>query len=167
MKKQISLTPVLGAALVIVLVAGYMLVIQPQRDSAARLDEEIAALRTTLETTAAADADKKRPGVQIDFADLFRLAKSMPDEEDMPGIILELDSIASSSGVKFLSIQPQPAVPKGGYRALPITLSFDGNYYDLTDFLYRVRNLVTVRNGRLDATVPTPLGLVLGISVPF
>jgi hypothetical protein len=29
---------------------------------------------------------------------------------------------------------------------------FDGNFYDLSDFLYRLRNLVDVRNGTLDAT---------------
>lgn len=152
MKKQISLTPILAAALLIVLVVGYLLVIKPQRDSAGKLDEEIAALETTLTAARAADDDDEEPGLQIDYADLFRLAKAMPDEEDMPGIVLELDAIASSSGVKFIAIQPQTVVSKGFYRALPITLTFDGNYYDLTDFLYRIRNLVTVRNGALDAT---------------
>ncbi|MDQ3993888.1 MAG: hypothetical protein M3265_03740, partial [Actinomycetota bacterium] len=30
--------------------------------------------------------------------------------------------------------------------------TFEGNYYDLTDFLYRMRNLVTVRDGVLEAS---------------
>jgi hypothetical protein len=34
---------------------------------------------------------------------------------------------------------------------LPIALKFEGNYYDLTDFLFRLRNLVAVRDGRLAA----------------
>jgi hypothetical protein len=32
---------------------------------------------------------------------------------------------------------------------LPINLTFEGNYYDLTDFLFRLRNLVRVRDGEL------------------
>jgi hypothetical protein len=35
---------------------------------------------------------------------------------------------------------------------LPITVTFQGNFYNLADFLYRLRSLVTVHGGRLDAT---------------
>ena len=34
----------------------------------------------------------------------------------------------------------------------PIDLAFEGNYFSLTDFLYRLRRLVEVRHGKLDAT---------------
>jgi hypothetical protein len=40
----------------------------------------------------------------------------------------------------------------GTYSVLPITVSFNGNFYNLADFLYRLRSLVTVHAGRLDAT---------------
>ena len=33
-----------------------------------------------------------------------------------------------------------------------MTVRFDGSYYDLVDFLFRLRNLVTVKNGVLDAS---------------
>jgi hypothetical protein len=36
--------------------------------------------------------------------------------------------------------------------AYPITVDFEGNFYELSDFLYRLRNLVDVRHGALDAT---------------
>ena len=75
----------------------------------------------------------------------------MPDEDDMPGIILELNSVASASGIEFLSIAPQAAAVQASYTALAINLSFEGNYYDLTDFLFRLRNLVSVRDGELEA----------------
>jgi len=54
--------------------------------------------------------------------------------------------------VNFLAIQPQPQVAKATFRTLPILLTFEGNYYDLTDFLYRVRSLVSVRDKTLDAS---------------
>jgi Tfp pilus assembly protein PilO len=73
----------------------------------------------------------------------------MPDDDDMPGIILELNKVAAASGVSFLSIAPQGGSVRSGYSALPINLTFEGNYYDLTDFLFRLRNLVRVRDGEL------------------
>jgi Tfp pilus assembly protein PilO len=75
----------------------------------------------------------------------------MPDQEDMPGVLLELDAVAKSAGVKFVSITPGTQVSTGVFYSTPITLAFEGNYYDLTDFLFRLRNLVTVREGELDA----------------
>ena len=35
---------------------------------------------------------------------------------------------------------------------LPISVTFNGNFYNLADFLYRLRSLVTVHAGTLDAT---------------
>ena len=35
---------------------------------------------------------------------------------------------------------------------LPVSVTFNGNFYNLADFLYRLRALVTVHGGRLDAT---------------
>ena len=150
MKKQIPLTPVLGLGLVIVLVVAFVVVVQPKRAESARLDAEIAELETKV--ALGSRPAPKKPPVKIDVADIFRLAKAMPDGDDMPGIILELNSIASSAGVRFVAIQPAAPTASGSYRALPINLTFEGSYYDLTDFLYRLRNLVTVKDGVLDAT---------------
>ena len=151
MKKQVSLTAVLTLGLGIVLVVGAVLLVKPQREEGSRLDGEIAALEAEVAASPRRD-DLKKPAVEIDYADLFRLGKAMPDGDDMPGIILELDAMAASTGVKFLAIQPQPQEAKRTFRALPILLTFQGNYYDLTDFLYRVRSLVSVRDKTLDAS---------------
>ena len=152
MKKQISLTPVLAVALVILVAVAWFGLISPKRSQGAELDAEIAELQTKLAAAVREEAPEAQPKVQIDVADVFRLAKAMPDREDMPGMILELNSIALSAGVKFVAIQPGAAVARGTYRSTPVTLTFEGNYYDLTDFLFRVRSLVSVREGELAAT---------------
>jgi Tfp pilus assembly protein PilO len=150
-KKQVSLTPVLTIALVIIAVVTFFALIKPKLDESSRLDAEIADLEGKIATTSRAKP-KGEPKVEINVADLFLLAKAMPDDDDMAGIILELNGIASSAGVRFVAIQPQDPIAAGSYNALPISLTFEGNYYDLTDFLYRLRNLVTVRDGVLDAS---------------
>ena len=151
MKKQVPLTPVLAIGLVIVAVVVYFALISPKQARSAELDEQIAELESKIQL-ATRPVSPATPRVQIKVADLFRLAKAMPDREDMPGIILELNSIALSTGVTFVAIQPGTPVPKGSFNAIPVTLTFEGNYYDLTDFLYRLRNLVSVRDGVLEAS---------------
>jgi Tfp pilus assembly protein PilO len=151
-KRDVPFTFVLAGALVIVLAVSYMVLIRPKRAESGRLDAEIAELESKIAAGAKQATAAQEPEARINVADLFRLAKAMPDAEDMPGIILEVNSIASSAGIEFLSIQPQPAVAAGSRRALPLTLTFEGNYYDLTDFLYRLRTLVTVKDGKLHAS---------------
>jgi Tfp pilus assembly protein PilO len=150
-KKQVPLTPVLALGLLIVAAVVYLGLISPKQARSAELDEQIAELESKIKV-ATRPASTEKPRVEINVADIFRLAKAMPDREDMPGIILELNSIALSTGIKFVSIQPGTPASRGSYNAIPVTLTFEGNYYDLTDFLYRLRNLVTVRDGVLEAS---------------
>jgi Tfp pilus assembly protein PilO len=111
----------------------------------------VAELETQVRTAKLA-ARPDEAGEKLRVAQLFELTKAMPGHDDVPGIILELNSIAEATGVRFKAIAPQNPVSQEGYRALPITLTFVGNYYDLTDFLFRVRNLVSVRDGKLAAS---------------
>jgi Tfp pilus assembly protein PilO len=151
MRRQVPLTPVLAVALAVVAVVGYLVLAKPAQDRTGELDAEIAELEGKL----ALVKQPRKPGepnVEISVADVFRLAKAMPDRDDMPGIIIELNSIALSAGVGFVSIQPGQPAARETYYAFPITVTFEGNYYDLTDFLYRMRNLVTVRDGVLSAS---------------
>jgi Tfp pilus assembly protein PilO len=152
-KRQVPLTAVLGIALAIVVAVAWFGLIGPKQGHSAALDGEIADYQSkiTIASRPKPDPTTGPPVVQIEVADLFRLTKAMPDRDDMPGMLIELNSIAVSSGVRFLSIQPADAVTHGAYYSVPVTVTFEGNYYDLTDFLFRLRNLVSVRDGELEA----------------
>lgn len=150
MKRQIPITPVAAVALLIVAAAGFFLLVKPKMDEGSALDDRIAEFQGKVDVALAA---QRTAGAveQIEVADLFRLTKAMPDATDMAGVILELNGVAESAGVEFLSIAPQAPATREGFQSLPIQLTFEGNYYDLTDFLFRLRNLVVVRDGELDA----------------
>jgi Tfp pilus assembly protein PilO len=150
-KKQMPLWPVIAGVLVIVAVAAYFVLIRPKRAEAGKLSDQIAQLETDVQAAKLA-ARPSEAGTRLKVADLFELAKAMPDRDDMPGIILELGSIADASGVSFKSIAPQTPVLGDGYRSIPISLKFEGNYYDLVDFLFRLRNLVSVEDGKLSSS---------------
>jgi type IV pilus assembly protein PilO len=152
MKKQIPVAVMIAPALLILAAVGYFLLIKPKQAEASKVQEEIVNLETQIEVARAAQRQPAQEDPSaIKIADLFRITKAMPDEDDMPGIILELNDVAASAGVSFLAIAPQGGSVRSGYSALPINLTFEGNYYDLTDFLFRLRNLVRVRDGELGA----------------
>jgi Tfp pilus assembly protein PilO len=150
-KKQVPVAVLVLPALLILAAVGYFMLVKPKQDNAGRLSDEIASLETQLEVATAAQRQPQGDETAIQVADAFRVAKAMPDDDDVAGIILELQALASASGVNFISIAPQPATVRTTYSALPINLEFVGNFYDLTDFLFRLRNLVSVRDGELDA----------------
>src|SRR5207244_11928384 len=87
---------------------------------------------------------------RLDVADVYRLATAMPGETDMPDLILQLSQLARDTGIRFDSMSPQPPSAVGSYSALPISITLNGNFYNLADFLYRLRALVSVHNGRLE-----------------
>jgi Tfp pilus assembly protein PilO len=71
----------------------------------------------------------------------------------MPDLLLELDQTAKAAGVQLTTINPDPLTDSGnGYSMEHISLSVDGNFYTLTDLLYRLRNFVYVRSGTLEAS---------------
>jgi cell division septation protein DedD len=141
---------IVAVVLLIVAVAGYFLLISPQRSKAASLQKQIAQTQDKINAARALNVKvKSAPKVRV--ADLFRLTKAMPDQADEAGIILEINEIARETGISFESIEPQGAVVVAGYQAVPINLEFQGNFYDLSDFILRLRNLVDVRRGVLTA----------------
>jgi Tfp pilus assembly protein PilO len=138
-------------SLLVVTAAGYFLVISPQRSRSAELAKEAETVQAEIlaRRIAAQQATQVEP---IRVADLFRVSKAMPSVDDMPGVLLELNRIARETGIRFESITPQEPADAGGYQRRPIDLIFDGNFYELSDFLFRLRSLVRVRGGELEAT---------------
>lgn len=136
---------------VVLIAAGYFALIMPKRHDLASTNERITATQQRvddLRTKVA--AAKSAPKIKV--ADLYRLSKAMPDRIDIADALLALDRIAEESGISFLRIAPQPAVNLSTYQAIPIQLVFQGNFFALSDFVYRLRSLVRVRDGELDAS---------------
>jgi hypothetical protein len=146
-----TLGVLVGVVLLVFAAGGYFLVVAPKKSEASRLDADIAtATADLLAARAAAEAtDDTQP---IAVADIFRLAKAMPSKPDMPGILLELARISDETGIRFTSITPQTSATVGAYQVVPIAVVFEGSFYALSDLLFRLRTLVSVRHGELHAT---------------
>ena len=154
MKRKLSARTLYALVVVglIVYAAGFwFMLVAPKRALATELLAEVATTQSALATARAA-ATAPPDAQPIAVADIFRLAKAMPAAADMPGILLELARIADETGIEFQSITPQTSTVAGGYQVIPINLVFDGNFYELSDLLFRLRTLVGVRHGELEAT---------------
>jgi Tfp pilus assembly protein PilN len=139
----------IGVGIALVVAAfGWFVLVSPQRSRAASLDVEIVQIEQQISESRAAQLQSS--GAQpIRTADLFRLTKAMPADHDIAGVMLELSRVAAETGIVFESIKPQATSAAGTNRAQSIDLVFTGNFYSLSDFLYRLRNLVSVQKGRL------------------
>jgi Pilus assembly protein, PilO len=140
----------LGAVVVLVLAAGWFLVIAPKRSESAKLQTRIAAARAEIASRQASRSPSHETAIRI--AGLFNLSRAMPTSADIPGVLLQLSHVAGETGVSFDSVTPHTPVQLGSYQQIGVDLVFEGRFYDLSDFLYRLRNLVAVHGGELNTT---------------
>ncbi len=138
---------ILGALILVLLViAYYFLLFSPLRQEyLARYDERALkeAREAQLERTVAELENVRRDAPDIE-RQILEYAKRIPTEDEIPTLVVQIEEIAEEADVTQLSIQPgSPEAPPGGgdFSRIPITMSFEGTYEELQDFLLRVRNL--------------------------
>jgi Tfp pilus assembly protein PilO len=157
LSRRSSVFLIIGGDLLLLLL-GWMLLVSPQRQTATSIAHATQAAeaqiqeaqRLAQQPSTPANAVPKQP--EIRTAALYQLAKAMPATTDMPDVLLELDQVARASGVTVNTITPGGISAGTGFGVLPISISFSGDFYSLTDLLYRLRTLVSVRHGELDAS---------------
>lgn len=138
------------AGLIVLAAAGYFLLIGPKKSEANSLSQDITRLDQQI-SDARAQATQAAGLSKILVADYYKLQTAMPNEPKVDELSLQLYSVAKATGIRFDSIQPGTVVDASTYQVIPVTLIFQGNFYDLSDFLYRLQSLVLVENHKLSA----------------
>ena len=138
--------PIFGLLLGIV---GYFALVSPQKARAHTASGQLASLEAQLV------AEQKTPPkhASAQAVDLFRLVKAMPDTNDMPGILRNLDRVARASHVAIQTVTPgaQVALPTG-YGALPLTVAMEGTFTNISTFLSKLREQVRLGEKSLYVT---------------
>ena len=95
---------VIGAVLTVgVLGLFWMLALNPKRKEAGKLGQDVAAQRERLDA-ARAEVTASRAAQQrfaTDYATVARLGKAVPEDDDVPSLVYQLDSAAGATGVDF------------------------------------------------------------------
>lgn len=150
--RKAAIALIVGGDLIMLLL-GWFLLIGPQRATAAEISRATSATESQIAEASRPVVEPLQTAVQqqpdIRTADLYSLAKAMPNDVDTPDLLLELNLLARQSGVTLGSITPGEAAPVGAYSTVAVQLALTGDFYSLTDYLYRLRTLVGVQGGRL------------------
>ena len=158
---------ILGLLIIVLVVVGYyFLLLGPLLGSLDARAQERSAKESQLASLQqeVAELEAVRRNAPETERQLLELAKRVPTHPEIPTLVLQIEDVADASGVTQLSIEPgTPGPPPGGgdFSVLPITMSFEGTYEQLQDFLLRTRNLarlVTVNTVTYCRVVPLGVG---------
>lgn len=151
---------IVSGALLLVLLIGWFALISPKRADASSLKQQTAAVQQQITQNRSTAFQQALPAVRS--ANVFSLSKAMPAQLETPDVILQLNQLAQQSGISFDQITPNSSTSTTGtttttlstdpFAVMPIQVQFTGSFYNLLTFLQRLRNLVRVENGHLDAT---------------
>ena len=120
--KQRDRLMLFGVLAAVVLVAGWFLALAPRREEAADLGEQVAtqqaARDSALQDVAAGVAAKREFGRY--YATVARLGAAVPDDDNVPSLLLQVQRAAEASKIDFRSLRvgqgsgaatPAPAPP--------------------------------------------------------
>ena len=141
-------TLILGVLIILLLIAGYyFLLFSPLRSEFVQRSEEQASKEQQLQQLQQQVAELEevaRNAPEIE-RQLLELSKRIPTQPEIPTLVVQVEEIAEESGVTQLSIvpgAPEPPPEGGDFSSIPITMSFEGTYEQLQDFVGRLLNLV-------------------------
>jgi Pilus assembly protein, PilO len=152
------------AALVLVLVAGAILLVRPQREAASQArDDERAAQR---ESQALHDQIRALEVLKANEPALREQAgkalAEFPPTPALPGLVNALQDMADKAGVELASVSPSPPKLSSEHPQLAeiaTQVTVNGGYFEIQDFLSRLEDLV---KGADTASGVPPRSLLVG-----
>jgi Tfp pilus assembly protein PilO len=148
-KRQIGLV---AGGLLLVLVIAHFLVLSPKKGEASSLRTQVEDLQAQIAALKLEESRARKPQA-LDTASVFRLAKAIPDRDDMPGVVLALVEVARESGIQYELVEPQERIVLAGgtLDARRLHVVVRGNFATLSAFIGRLQGLVTLQNGEVEA----------------
>lgn len=109
-RDRIVVLVLLGASVI----AGFwFVVLKPKRAEATKLDAQVAVAQQRLQKAQAGlgQAQKAKRDYDSDYAMVARLGKAVPQDDNMPSLLYELQSAAHGARIDFRSLQLSGAAP--------------------------------------------------------
>ncbi|MCZ3390184.1 MAG: type 4a pilus biogenesis protein PilO [Actinomycetia bacterium] len=137
------------AIVVLVMVAGWFLLIAPKRAEVADLNTQTQAQESqnSAAQTQLAVLKQENKDLPQKQAELAELQTKIPETAALPTYVREMQDIGRKSGVAFTSMTPTPPVPTGGVvleggalppdqlAALNVDMVVTGSYFEITKFM--------------------------------
>jgi len=131
--------------LVLVLVVVGALLVWPQIQKLNSMDAQVAVAHQQVQSAEALLAQRqtiKNRAADTD-AQWIELATLVPENPDLPSLIIDLQDAAFASGVQLQSVAPSDpkASLDGTYLMIPMELKIWGTWADTVDYLKRIMEL--------------------------
>ncbi len=134
--------------LIIILIAFFQLLYQPNQKKIKQLVAVRDSLRTEVQKAEA--ARERLPELQAKIARLeleWEKAKEMlPKEKEIPSLIQQISNSGTKAGVSFLLFRPGAPQLKTNYSEIPVQIKIACNYHQLGRFLSNIGNLARIVN---------------------
>jgi Tfp pilus assembly protein PilO len=139
---RLTLILVIVGVVLVVVVAAVVLVF-PQISRMTNVEGQMSSLDdqvTQAENLLAARQEAKDRAAFTDAA-LLELAAAVPENPDLPSLIIELQDRAYESNVQLRVIEPSDLVQESSWVSMPITVTCWGSWADTVDFVQQVRKM--------------------------
>jgi Tfp pilus assembly protein PilO len=138
---------VIGAAVaVLVAVLFFFVLLKPKLNDISKTRDDVQSAQdeqSSLQTQLAHLKDVQRRAPQIE-AQIQHVEQYLPDNPDLPGFIRLVQSAATASGIDLQSIAPSPPSAlqtAPGVSVISVTLTIQGGFFRVEDFLSRLEGL--------------------------
>jgi len=149
---------VLAVILVVIPVAGYFLVWDPQYEelNKGRQQEETLKKDYLAKKTQAVNLDLHKQQLREIDTQFGALLKQLPNKAQMDALLVDINQAGLSRGLQFELFRPAPSeAAREFYSELPITLKVIGTYHDMGAFAADVGQLpriVTLNDVSIEAS---------------
>ncbi len=137
---------VVGLVILLLALAAWFGLVAPKRTHASQLKTDIATAQTQLATATQAAAVANR-------AATVAAERAMPSVADQPGILDQLNQLGKKTGVVIATVSPNAGSTTTSTNVVPLSVTVDGSYFQIRNFLNKLRTQVRVgKNNKIAAS---------------
>jgi type IV pilus assembly protein PilO len=133
------------ALIAVAVIAAVLLLIVPKFGELGKLDSDLQAAKDQVAQTQAlvAQLEQARSTAAMTQAELLALGNQMPENPELPSLLIELQDASNAAGVRFDRVSPgEPVSVAGvGYTEIPLTVEISGRWADLLDYMRRINTM--------------------------
>ncbi|MCU7803509.1 MAG: type 4a pilus biogenesis protein PilO [Candidatus Thiodiazotropha sp. (ex Lucinoma borealis)] len=147
----------------IVLAAGYYLIIEDQLVSLEGVEKKELELRNTFETkqAKASNLEAYRKQLEEMKQSFGTMLRQLPDKTEVAELLVDVSQTGLAAGLEFELFKPQAEVPREFYAELPIELIVTGKYHEFGSFisgLAALPRIVTIHDIKIERGDPKEEG---------
>jgi hypothetical protein len=143
----------------------WMVLLNPAMSRKADLQEPLAKAQTERDAAVAraAELESAKARYESDYREMVKLVRAIPQSVRVADLMRELSNAADGTGIEFNNITMgapntgaaaggtdtqtvADTAPVDGLDAVPVQLTFTGEFFGLADLFHRVQRFVTMAN---------------------